>query len=207
MSELDRQPPRLAMFLTALAAGPMLRDVVLGDLHEQFVAHQHSRGWFWWQALRSIGWLTWLQCCEAGRWRCAQIGLTASLSLALLWLWELRVAQTWSWPMAKTLLAWSPLSATATCQTCYAILYVMPLAFVAAMTALGGRLRSVRRLRLPLALLGMVALVPVVFYWFSPGPYDGNKLFRLWQAALVVMAVFSVVLMRSPSPRHRLVDA
>lgn len=192
------------MYLTGLAAGPMLRDAVLGDLHEQFAAHQLSRGKFWWQTLRSVFWLTWLQCTEAGRWRCAQIGLTASLSLALFWLWELNVAQAWSWPMAKTLLAWSPLSATATCQTCYAVLYVLPFAFVAALTCASEhqRLRSALRMLPPVVLLGVVALVPVVFYWFSPGPYDGNKLFRILQGALVITALAAVAVMRNWASKH-----
>ncbi len=52
-----KQPPRLAVLLLAFAVRRQYRDLVLGDLHEEFVRCRHNEWWYWRQALRSIPWL------------------------------------------------------------------------------------------------------------------------------------------------------
>ena len=54
------RPPRLAEWLAGSSSGFIDRDVLLGDLHEEFVSLMHTRGrayawtWYWSQALRSV---------------------------------------------------------------------------------------------------------------------------------------------------------
>jgi len=47
-------PPRLAVLLLTWAAPPEYRNVLAGDLYEEYACHTRTRRWYWRQVARSL---------------------------------------------------------------------------------------------------------------------------------------------------------
>lgn len=194
---MNSVPPRGAERLLAFFAGPELEAEVLGDLQEQYARESYSKIWYWSQVFRSIPGFCSIFCSGCSRWMLARVCLLVVSGAVFVGLWELRVAQTFSWPMAKQLLAVSPFSAAETCKSMYLLLYgaLMALLLLPGVfwRFIGGR--SDRFLKLWALVAATLCSLPIVYYVFYPTRYGDTIVFRAEQLAIVWLCVAFVWLM------------
>lgn len=179
--------PKLAESVLAFFAGPGLEDEMLGDLQERYGDQNRPYLWYWTQVLRSIPALLQMNLRNMSNESWIAKSIFMLFGLTLIWFWEVNVAQKLSWPTAKAILAYSPLTATQTCKAIYIIFYSLALAVC--LLGLSGWQMARRKNRhfryVHILLLTLTASVPIVYYCINPGPYDGTLNFRVFQITLV----------------------
>lgn len=91
-------PPALAERLLAWVSDAQIRDHLLGDLHEEYLARLRAPGaqarrWYWSQALRSLPRLLWHRLVSLGLRRLALLVLAYLLALVAVDLWDQHVSR------------------------------------------------------------------------------------------------------------------
>ncbi|MEL7312654.1 MAG: hypothetical protein AAFN07_14165 [Pseudomonadota bacterium] len=172
---------RCCLWILATLAPEDTRDAVLGDAIELATDDRMS---LWSNTVASALPLAALKF-TALRWR---DGLTVAGFVFAVTLWEFTVARQYSWPIAKQVLPYSPLSTAATCMAMYVMLYgVFAL-------ATGALIRIAKRAhwmpKLATQLLMLAALAPPVLLLMFPTPVD-SVAFRFAQFAAILMGLFA----------------
>jgi len=183
----NQRTPQLAEALLGFVSGPYLQDEILGDLQERYATQNRPALWYWMQTLRSIPALIHMNLKNMSAHAWLMKALFILFGLALIWVWEIKVAQKLSWPAAKAILPYSPLTAIQTCKALYILIYVSALgSCVLGLTAWQKyRGKSAYFRQLHILLFALIASIPVIYYCINPGPYDGPINFRAFQMTLV----------------------
>ena len=169
-----------------------MADAIIGDLEERMQTRPAPQRWFWRQVTISLFSFLALQVQAVSRreWGLHMLALFAAFVAIIAW--ELNVARTYSWPIAKELIEISPLSVGNTCRACYVALYggfVIGVLAVFATTARVWKRGETCRIWQMLA-LGLLASIPAIFLLIKPLPTDGAVWFRLAQLGLVWTVTF-----------------
>jgi len=192
----QRHPPLIAQCLIRFFAGPEMEDSILGDLEEQFGNKQRARAWYWRQTALSVPSLLGMNIYRLSQRRLLMEAWFLLLAFTLIWAWEIYVARQSAWPLAKQLLAYSPLNAGNTCRAVYIVLYAgFTACLLAGIAALSRRFGKGRHFQaVHLILLALVASLPIIYLCLFPLVTDGSNLFRVSQLGAVWAVLLSVFL-------------
>ncbi|MEL7492019.1 MAG: hypothetical protein AAGJ73_14995 [Pseudomonadota bacterium] len=194
MSVRSKIPPYGA-FVVHMAAGPQLAETVLGDLEERIAGKPNHTLWFWREFLVSSASLLRMQCRNIpGQIWAAQL-LVLAMALMGASVWELAVARPASWPIARELLALSPLTAGDTCRAVYVFVYgAFAFGMMAMITRLAARYRrSVHFQNWQVVAVAVVASTPAIYLIAFPLPADGALWFRIAQLLLIWLIAFAQI--------------
>ncbi|MEM9181424.1 MAG: hypothetical protein AAGA89_17050, partial [Pseudomonadota bacterium] len=113
--------------LIGFLVGAELSEAIIGDLKEQAQATAMPDRSLTFAVLRSLPGLIQLGLSNVSirRFRIEVLWLTALLATA--WMWELKIAQVFAWPIASKLTAFSPFSIVLTCKLAYLALFSLGL--------------------------------------------------------------------------------
>lgn len=170
-----------------MLAGSDQAENILGDLEEQISTKTQPRLWFWRETLASSLPLLLLQVRSVPRYSWPIYFIVLCAVLFSIGVWEQTVARHVSWPIAKELIAYSPLSVGDTCRMVYVIVYV---AFVfALMTLLAGAAKHAGRTlhfrNWQILAVAFLASLPAILLIIHPLETDGAAWFRYAQLILV----------------------
>jgi hypothetical protein len=210
-ASLPAHPPELAQMLVCFAAGPAFEEEIVGDLFEQFQHRRESRVpralWYWQQVLLSLPALVRMRLQNMTRQDAFFETAFVMLGLVLIWFWETKVAQKFSWPLASNIVDHTSLSAMLMCKAMYIGLYGIALflafAGVSLFRLVAGKTQHFMQLHY--LFLGIVATTPAILYLIQPNPLGDGTYFRLAQIATIWGLVIMFLVFRpNGRSRHRL---
>ncbi|MEM7457897.1 MAG: hypothetical protein AAF331_00420 [Pseudomonadota bacterium] len=191
------KPAPVSDWLIGFLAGPDLSEAIVGDLQEQAGATEIPKLSLAIAIVRSLPGLVQLglSSVSAQRFR-TEFGWLATL-FAVAWIWELKIAQVFAWPIASSISTVSPFPVVLTCKLAYLILFSLGLVVLMSgwriITRSAKTCWRVRTQRLGAACLA--GLGPVLYLLTFPGPYDGHPAFRYVQVTLVGVVGLTVIIL------------
>jgi len=182
-----QRPPVLANALIRFFSGPELENSIIGDLQEQFANAPKAKLWYWRQTLFSIPSLLSMHIQSLGRRTFLNELLFCFAGLFIVLIWEIGIARELSWPIARLILDYSPLTTGNTCRAVYIALYSsFSLILCLGLSGFSKRLGRSEHFRVVHAiLLAIIVSIPVFYLSIFPLPTDGSVLFRASQLGTV----------------------
>ncbi|MEL7024967.1 MAG: hypothetical protein AAGL69_14630 [Pseudomonadota bacterium] len=170
---------RFSLWVLSTLAPEDCRDAILGDAIE--LANQERQS-LWFSALSSAFPLAGLKFAML-RWRDA-IALAGFSGMVLIW--EFMIARQWSWPIAREILPYSPMSTAATCMAMYVGLYGV--FALAAGTLISVLSRARWTAGIGALLLTLTTLAPPIVLMALPTSVD-SPIFRVSQLATIAFGL------------------
>jgi hypothetical protein len=184
--------PTYGIWLIHLFAGPTYAEFIVGDFEEKLALASSKRLWFWKELIYSAPSLLTMQLrnVTARSW-IQQTGFLLSL-FGLIISWELMIARSLSWPIAKQFLSISPLSAGDTCRLVYVLMYgLCAYSLLCAIKLIANALKVSAHFKMVQRLFSAIILsAPALYLLIFPLPTDGVIWFRLTQIALIWLLAF-----------------